>query len=631
MKYTINSNSIDVEYIANGKRKQLKLKNDDNIDMDFFNQLMKAKPNKRDAMCELYRRKILEESDDDTVHIQPLKLDKELKPSKYAEQEELKRRKAELEQDKKNIANEAKTLVKDAAKNKDITELNESDLNNPIDADKLKEIQSRYNQIDKVYRMVVNQVDNLDINNATSVRINEIKELNVETFKKIEQYINKFDLTETSRNDLLNEISKILGFKQIDNDTLIGVKYLISSIPQMNANTAIKLRNYINEQGLSSGDSIRAGVLKEALGDDDFKSIEEPLKNALLLSLNDAEAFTSSFETYIDPKYHIIPLIKENWSEFIDSVLELFPVPPNEDGYESYESISNTLTDLTREDLNTMLYKLKYVPKEGSTITESIMINYKEYTLLVKTSKNDFKDNSFAKILFKIDNEDYITTKTINVKKSKAGEAYSLTVKAIDNTILYEEDEIEDLQQSFAKLLSLQKTDKIGPKLGDVQFYFNYHQKTAISASPQIMSDVFKIGDVLKFHKMKKDIDKMNKDLKTAKSKSKDTPKIVLEMKEETRVDEEEKDDDIPKMKAPKKDDDSDDKPSEGFSGRIMIDLNKSTTDEKLNEIIRLMSQMNYNIFTTTPMYKNNRYTQSTKNQTEKKSKGIDLYDIFNL
>ena len=278
MKYTINSNSIDVEYIANGKRKQLKLKNDDNIDMDFFNQLMKAKPNKRDAMCELYRRKILEESDDDTVHIQPLKLDKELKPSKYAEQEELKRRKAELEQDKKNIANEAKTLVKDAAKNKDITELNESDLNNPIDADKLKEIQSRYNQIDKVYRMVVNQVDNLDINNATSVRINEIKELNVETFKKIEQYINKFDLTETSRNDLLNEISKILGFKQIDNDTLIGVKYLISSIPQMNANTAIKLRNYINEQGLSSGDSIRAGVLKEALGDDDFKSIEEPLK-----------------------------------------------------------------------------------------------------------------------------------------------------------------------------------------------------------------------------------------------------------------------------------------------------------------------------------------------------------------
>ena len=631
MKYTINSNSIDVEYIANGKRKQLKLKNDDNIDMDFFNQLMKAKPNKRDAMCELYRRKILEESDDDTVHIQPLKLDKELKPSKYAEQEELKRRKAELEQDKKNIANEAKTLVKDAAKNKDITELNESDLNNPIDADKLKEIQSRYNQIDKVYRMVVNQVDNLDINNATSVRINEIKELNVETFKKIEQYINKFDLTETSRNDLLNEISKILGFKQIDNDTLIGVKYLISSIPQMNANTAIKLRNYINEQGLSSGDSIRAGVLKEALGDDDFKSIEEPLKNALLLSLNDAEAFTSSFETYIDPKYHIIPLIKENWSEFIDSVLELFPVPPNEDGYESYESISNTLTDLTREDLNTMLYKLKYVPKEGSTITESIMINYKEYTLLVKTSKNDFKDNSFAKILFKIDNEDYITTKTINVKKSKAGEAYSLTVKAIDNTILYEEDEIEDLQQSFAKLLSLQKTDKIGPKLGDVQFYFNYHRKTAISASPQIMSDVFKIGDVLKFHKMKKDIDKMNKDLKTAKSKSKDTPKIVLEMKEETRVDEEEKDDDIPKMKAPKKDDDSDDKPSEGFSGRIMIDLNKSTTDEKLNEIIRLMSQMNYNIFTTTPMYKNNRYTQSTKNQTEKKSKGIDLYDIFNL
>ena len=158
---------------------------------------------------------------------------------------------------------------------------------------------------------------------------------------------------------------------------------------------------------------------------------------------------------------------------------------------------------LTRGNLNTILKDLNYVPKEGSTISESIMYNTKPYTLLVKSSKNDFKDNALAKILFKINNEDYITTKTINIKKSKAGDAYSLTVKVINNDILYDEDEMEELVNSFAKLLSLQKTDNIGPILGDVQFYFNYYQKSAISASPQIMSDVFKMGDVLKFQKMR--------------------------------------------------------------------------------------------------------------------------------
>lgn len=636
MKYTINTNTIDVEYIANGKRKQLKLKNDDEIDMDFFNQLMKANSNKRDAMCELFRRKILQEDDEDTVHIQPLKLDKELKPSKYAEQEELKRRKTELEQDKKNIGNEAKVLVKDDAKNKDINTLTEADLINRGDADKLKEIQSRYAQIDKVYRIVVNQVDNLDINNATSVRINEIKELNVETFKKLEQYINKFDLTEASRNDLLNELSKILGFKQIDNDTLIGVKYLISSIPQMNAQTAIKLRNYINENGLTPEDSIRADVLKEALGADDFKSIEEPLKNALLLSLNDANAFSANFETYINPKYHIKPLIKDNWSDLIDSIIELFSEPPAEEKYNSYEGISSEIMELTRENLNTILKDLNYVPKEGSTISESIMYNTKPYTLLVKSSKNDFKDNALADILFKLETEDYVTTETINIKKSKAGDPYSLTVKVINNDILYEEDEMEELVNKFARLLSLQKTDKIGPNFGDVQFYFNYHQKSAISASPQIMSDVFKMGDVLKFQKMKQDIDKMNKKLKLAKSdritpKPKNEPKPemkeVKEMKEEKHDDntDDEKNDE-PQMK--------DHSSSEGLNGgRIMIDLNKSTTDEKLNEIIRLISQMNYNVFTTTPMYKNNRYrNQPTQNQNQKNTaKGIDLYDVLDL
>ena len=124
---------------------------------------------------------------------------------------------------------------------------------------------------------------------------------------------------------------------------------------------------------------------------------------------------------------------------------------------------------------------------------------------------------------------------------------------------------------------------------------------------------------------MKQDIDKMNKKLKLVKPKHKNEPKPemkeVKEMKEENHDDTDEEENDEPQMKDDKKDDKSD-----GLSGRIMIDLNKSTTDEKLNEIIRLLSQMNYNVFTTTPMYKNNRYKQN-----QKKSKGIDLYDVLDL
>ena len=58
MKYEVTGDTIIIKYIADGKYKQLELNKNDNIDLDFFGQLIKAKNNKQDAMCDLYAKEI---------------------------------------------------------------------------------------------------------------------------------------------------------------------------------------------------------------------------------------------------------------------------------------------------------------------------------------------------------------------------------------------------------------------------------------------------------------------------------------------------------------------------------------------------------------------------------------------
>lgn len=667
MKYSINDNTIEIEYIANGKRKKMQLKNNDKTDMDFFNQLMSAKSSKRDAMCDLYKREILKKVDQDIVSIQPLKLTSELKKSSAAEKQELNQRKKELEQDRENTANEARSLVKMKSRNKDINSLTDSDLLNEDDSDRLKEIQSRYNEIDRVYKLVVNQVENLDINNVTSVRINEIKELNVETFKKLEEYIGKFDLSNASKKELMKEFKQILGFQKIEDNTIIPVSYLISAIPEMNTNAALKVREALEMNQIDPNQSIEFGVLKDYIGKDTFKSIEIPLKNALLLSLESSNKFAENFQRFFNLDTNIKKYVNENWNEFIESLINNFQEAPTD-----FNSMKSQIQQyFLLDQVKNLLKELEYIKEKGEfAINKPIMINFKAYTLLIYKDDSKWRDNYLGEILYSIEDtkrsykQRLIHTQTIRINNRKSSQKYNIYVKIISTECMITSEAKEILLDKFINLLSIQYTKYKSIKPYNIQFYFNYYPIAEITT--QIKSDIMKLGDIFNFLKVKDEVISANEEitqsqtisqpqrsstLKDSKTsyKIEDKPEFTPINLTDTKLDSLNENSESSDLFDFEIDDtelllDSDEKKqskglAENSSGKIMIDLNKSDLDEKLNEIIRLLSQMNYNVFTTTPMYskvKNKRTKNKALNKdidqgSNNYSKGIDLYDVLDL
>ena len=580
MKYTINSKSIDIEYIADSKRKKLKLNNNDVIDMDFFNQLIAAKPNKRDAMCELYRRKILKESDDeDIVHITPLKLDKELKPSKYAEKEELKRRREELERDKIGIKNEIDNLLKIDSKKKDIKTLDKTDLNNVADEPQLKELQRKYIEIDKIHQMIVNQIDSLEINTADSVNIKELKNLTVNAFDTINKSLIEARITEQDKEDIANKISNVVVPRFNNLKSLI--KQLIKKINEIDTTSKEQFDIFEIQYTRDFMDFIRA--IEESISTlpltDDVKQIKELIED-------------------LQDDVDNIPEIKQKLNELNDKLSDL-PDVYNEQTIQKREITLNELVDALKknqdildqnisEDLiNSIKSKLPNINPniKFDEFKKAIFEGHDQGSTKWEGHKPDtLKD--YSDMAFWYDNYLYVINKTDLPIKS---EQINITSNVTLVFYRYSFDDIKKL--TVGNLIEYTTLDS--------------EKNVIINHKPNIYVSI-NIG----IYKL------------TVKNKYVHIPVFELKYGDKEFIE---------LLKAIQKNEPKSDGLNDN-GGKIMIDLNKSTTDEKLNEIIRLLSQMNYNIFTTTPMYKNNRYTQSSKqNQSEKKSKGIDLYDVLNL
>lgn len=576
MKYTINSKTIDIEYIADSKRKKLKLNNDDSIDMDFFNQLIAAKPNKRDAMCELYRRKILKESDDDIVHITPLKLDKELKPSKYAEKEELKRRREELERDKNGIKNEIDNLLKIDSKNKDIKSLDKSDLNNVADEPQLKELQRKYIEIDKIHQMIVNQIDSLEINTADSVNIKELKNLTVNAFDIINKSLIEAKITEQDKEDIANKISNVV-------------------VPRFNNLKSLikQLKQKINEIDTTSKEQFDDFKLQYTRDFMDFiKAIEESISTLPLT--NDIKQIKELVEDLQDDVDNI-PEIEKKLDK-LNEKLENLPDVYNEQTIQKREITLNELVDALKQNQDILEQNIsedliKSIKSELPSINPNI--TFKEFKKSIfeghdqgSTQWEGHKPDTlkdYNDMAFWNDNYLYVINKT---ELPIEPEIIDITSDKKLNFYRYSFDDIKKLTVGNLikhTTLNSKKNVLINHKPNIyISIYIGYYKLTMTEKKKYVHIPVFELTDG-------------NKEfIELLKAIQKNEPK------------------------------------SEGLNnngGKIMIDLNKSTTDEKLNEIIRLLSQMNYNIFTQTPMYKNNKY----KKQEQKKSKGIDLYDVLNL
>ena len=652
MKYNINNNSIDIEYIANGKRNQLKLNNDDHIDMDFFNQLMKAKSNKRDAMCDLFKRKILKEDDEDTVHIQPLKLDKELKPSKYAEKVELQRRKAELEQDKQHIAEEAKVLLKEEAKKKDITALTKEDLNNENDLNKLKEIQARYIEIDKVHKMIINQLDSLEIGSADQVNIKELKNLTVNAFDSINKQLVDAKISEKDKQDIADSVANLIKpnygqikhlidnlknqIKQLRQNTASSTSSITDSLSVLNDSIdtlseeidSIKKelpKSKVIEQLTENLDSLNENLelLRERLAKDSEERPKERKEEQSSEDEDKREENSEEVKKAIDDLSAKITTIEEN----VDKLPEVF-------NKKTIDTREQTLKLLAKDAAFSRDLKEKYIYSDD-------LIKYLHSNLpTFDTSKQDFTYENLLRFFFG-------TTTALKVNwdrhlPSTIPKQYShlaFILKYNNHTHLCAVNRpLLDMLVGFSDEYLRFTIDVEGRREKYFTFY-GYELEVVKRVKLRVIAKLLTLSKgynnicVFKDPPLYINIWAGT----TTKYLSGDTGQAQY-----------------PQLKLYAGDKDllaffetrgGNINPDDEKSGKINIDLNQSSTNEKLNEIIRLLSQLNYNVFTTTPMYKQNIQskkkakaqgfqTDSEENddvQIESSAEGVDLYDVLDL
>lgn len=625
MKYNIKSNTINVEYIADGKRKQLTLKNNDKTDMDFFNQLLSAKSSKRDAMCELYRRKILKEYDQDTVLIHPLKLDKELKPSKYQEKEELRRRKTELDQDKKYIKTEIDQLLKIDSKNKEVKDLTKSDLNNETDEQLLKDLMQKYIEIEKVHQMIVNQIESLDITTADTVNIKELKNLTVNAYENINKSIMETKLSEEDKQKLVNSIAESIrpNLDEITNAIRGSIRVMKEGIQKITTNTDV---NYTMAQ--EQLNTLYANLISIVAISRNGLAKQESL-DQIQESLDDIQSEIDNIKS-ADYSTELDEIIKK-LDDIEDSLLKIEPVANKEALKETEENIIDAI-NMSRSETNRFLN----LPADL----------WYPYTQLLKKYTSIITDNIIS-IEQLIDNE--ILKKPNNqqtgykLKNMPANQCYEEPCFYTDKALYLTRDSF--MSSPFTQFSDIQpiklakkKSNTRGEQFNTVDYYIIHRNRI----------EGLKVYDIIDFlttqsirraknifvqhYPKNKPISYLCIQRTTTLSdyayyinnvkcirQTDGTIQNLLNMRKKWELDED-------------PEETQEEGSSEGLSGKINIDLNKSSTDEKLNEIIRLLSQMNYNLFTTTPMYANRR-SAKRKSQNEKSdrmpSKGLDLLEII--
>lgn len=586
----------------------MKLDIKDKIDLDFFNRLQQAKSDNQDSMCDLYQRNILKPNNKNTEHITPLTLTKELERPKIVKQQELQQRKAELEQDKKNIEAEAKTLLKQGIKLKDLSENTDltDKVNNIEDIPILKDIISKYISIDKALNVVIQQAENVDIQSATNVNINEIKNATVKTYQQLEEFISKADISEKSQKELIDGLAKMIGIVDVKDDTIIKIKYLLPILPDLSLDTALKLKNEIISKGEKPEDGIEAKLIKDEVGEVEFKNMIPLIKNQLLLNEAQNKDIVNNFIKLFDIRGKIKEILNEDYEDIIDKLFEYFREPPI-----TYDEACDGLDKVSSaETLKTFLQQFSEFSDKKATLSGVGLCRcYEDYVLVCASDDKDFKNNIFGKAIYNLTQEsaEQSMLKGITIQTKR----YYVIITTKD--YLLKEESKTKIIDTIQKMLSLNKTDYFALNLNKVNLYFKYQANASITNTETsnqtkltYKSDVITSGGLNNFFRNVNKLQKYETDKKEKDSSEEEELKPMSITENMTSTMEEA--DGLP------------------YSGKL--DLSSATLDEKLNEIIQILSRMNYNVFTTTPMYKEtknkfNKESSTKKTNKDSKSKGI--------
>ena len=617
MKYEVTGDTIIIKYIADGKYKQLELNKKDNIDLDFFGQLIKAKNNKQDAMCDLYAKEVLSYNPS-PERITTMSLTKVEEPSDYTKKQSAKLRIEELTRDLKVVEEQIRSMILPAYKERRIEDLTPDELEKKgikEAEERFKELKVRYLQIkdliekeerkydtskseplshEQLLKKVSNEFENKisKVVGSSAERRKVIEDITEEISPK-EELTRELEELEKSINDFNNELENKVKEKKEEYREDISDEEIKSN---EDITDILSEGLYFTEQINTINSQIKA--IKNILEKTDInKKVLDPFINSTkdisltnqnilkqLSELKDkiAEIKNLNKDNKIAYAQNVITKVLKNVNSVIEQRDRIKLI------YDEYitdnfvKQLLKTLKLNDQDHINNIKFPAGYNPKKNSGIIKNLFL-YDTNML--------WRDTRHANLIFSNKNFLNIFEKTMNITYLKTD------IKC--NYI-----SIEDLQKYkfsiFAEYITIDKTDYELPlQLKNTKFYLN------LKRDFYPVSEKTSIGGDLDWYLFEID------SFKLKKSNMSDIINIISGI-EPLNV-EKEVSSGMPYSNLLSE--------TSQYSGKI--DLDRASTEEKLSEIIRLLQNIGYNLFTLTP-----NYEESERNK-KLKAKGIDLRELF--
>lgn len=633
MKYEVTGDTIIIKYIADGKYKQLELNKNDNIDLDFFGQLIKAKNNKQDAMCDLYAKEVLS-YDPSPERITTMSLTKVEEPSDYTKKEAAKLRIEELTRDLKIIEKEIRDMLEYDYIKRRIEDLTHENIINK----NVKEEIERFEYLKNKYISIKDQIEKeqkkYDANTKKEILSQEqlVKKVADEFENKVSKVVNnsedRIKVMEGIENELTpqDQLSRELQYldKSIIDFRILSweateeeIKYQeqeskkkqeeLSKKEEDDDDEVIKDTDMMTENQIEKVDENKTSkeLLKEKL------SLVEDLKNQIIEHI--MIVINILQKTNIDRKLILILDVvmnefKQNNSQKRNDLIQ-----------NSYDIIT-TIQDLnnskkiayTKQTVDNVVKKINRVFSEknkiqtflNSQISESLFEKIwfsLERNRLVNTpgqihtitwkkslnfSNNDFLEYYMQSPLILMWRQDY--EKAIYTNEKIFGIGEGITIQTPFTYYCYritKEMFINNNYYIFKDYLTTEKTDFKLP-FKTIDLYLNLEIGTTQVAPKKYLGEYNVTYHGIKLHP----------------TNMSNIINPVLELGEYMS----------------------------NTAGKI--DLDRASTEEKLSEIIRLLQNIGYNLFTLTPNYEESERNKKLKSNgvsSKNSSNAVDLRELF--
>lgn len=622
MKYEVTGDTIVIKYIADGKYKTLELNKNDNIDLDFFGQLIKAKNNKQDAMCDLYAKEVLS-YDPSPERITNMNLTKIDEPSEYTKKEAAKLRIEELKRDLESVEKTIQSMLLKIHEDKRIEDLKPDYLE-----DKSDENVDRYNELKTKYYNLKELIDKqqkiYDTNDKKESLTQD--ELIRTLTDKIGNKINRVIPNSDDRYRVMQDISdELKPNDQITSETTELKKQYNELIDNILAIINEKAPEYIAKRKLNEEEEEEEDKSDD---EDDGKKIKltDEEKHEIINDAIETDEIKDKIELVIDHITILISLLKKtdiepaiiNSLEELETAFKEYTAVKNKPIDEQFNATIDAIEKLNKD--NKIMYSQKTLNTVLSNYNKILLENERIKSLYNKKITPEFFDMFISKLpkitdksiqkiiqkprgieteydqelvdqLFEIPNITLIwkyKNDNNNIYSNVnlfgiAGNKIELKFKRTLNIKCYAINKNILTNQNFGLFSKYITTNETEFKLPfkSIELYIDLQQTTE--------TETITIED--------DDIDFTFKGFEFNKTNISNILEIVTGFGEGINY------------------------KTNNDGGKI--DLDKADTEDKLSEIVRLLQNISYNLFTLTP-----NYEESEKNK-RLKSKGLDLKQLF--